>query len=48
MTRYHFHYWREGRLWVPDDDGGVELADLRAAHGYALKLNSTNPGVILG
>ena len=38
MIRYYFHYWCEGRLWVPDDDGGVELADLRAAHGHALKL----------
>jgi hypothetical protein len=38
MARYYFHYWSEGRLWVPDDDGGCELADLRAAHRHALKL----------
>ena len=38
MARYYFHYWSEGRLWVPDDEGGLELADLRAAHRHALKL----------
>src|SRR5215218_93698 len=38
MARYYFHYWSEGRLWVPDDDGGLELSDLRAAHRHALKL----------
>ena len=38
MARYRFHYWCHGSISVPDEDGGIELADLQAAHRHALKL----------
>jgi hypothetical protein len=38
VARYYFHYWCRGSLSVPDDDAGVELPDIKAAHRHALKL----------
>jgi hypothetical protein len=38
VARFYFHYWHRGSLRVPDDEGGVELSNINAAHQHALKL----------
>jgi hypothetical protein len=38
VARFYFHYWHRGSLSVPDDEGGLELSSINAAHQHALKL----------